>query len=925
MKSSTCSTVFLCLCCLFFTLQAAQRNEGAFRTASAMGESVESALHKAQRDALWEYAQTLSDRSFLREYEQKVEEFFQTHREDLIVSSEILEKKSRYGVYETTVRLRVNEDFFIDSFEAEGFLVEEQVEKPRVMVLLEEYEQNTPVHDNIVTHVIEGALTAQGYQLLEEEQLERVRQEDTDGEDLAALGFAHGADIIIRGRVDIAAPRVQTAYGVSQVSVPVNVNVRVIRADNAEIITSLSERVLKRTLDEYTARDDGLREGGEIISAGIDAAISAYWREHTRGLRRIELLAHSQSEEKLYDLESSFAKIPQIKQGHLRYVEQGRAVYDVEVLGTVQALRRQIEQHGVWRISALAPGRIALQEGERTTPGKISYDIDMPSLSVRSAQIEPIFPSRLRYYEENDIAEITVAGGGEQVDDLRVHVFIPRLMDMPTERAVSFSQGGEKTLSMPLLLNEEKLLEFSAERQVPAEVSLSYTIQGRRESREIMVPVRVYTRNGLDWNNLPSLGSFVTYQNPTIDRFARYVVAEYDRSTSLPDDLSDAIAIFSALREHGFTYVSDPVNIAASGLDQVYFPVQTLEKRTGDCDDFAVLYAALLSAIGIPTAFIVYDDHVLTMFNTGVYEKNADILGVDRNRVIIHNNQCWIPVETTMLSDTFFDAWSAAAQQFRQTVADGGRFDIVEVATAWQTYRPFDYRHTIDLPLENLLSSVTVDLSHVYEYARNSMFQAIEDLESRDTLSLTEKNRLGRLYARSGDFLAAREHFSGLVELYGESRAVRNNYACALLLTGDDGAAIGQIEEALTRGSFEEGLINKGLFYYVSDRSDGMDVFSDMVREVYTKTGSLDSFDRLLGIPVSTEPTERATDHSGEEQQIDRSRLQDMIRQQVLEDDFSGAGDTDSYGGNVMPFGGVRGADPTQIAEIADLLVWMDL
>jgi len=58
-------------------------------------------------------------------------------------------------------------------------------------------------------------------------------------------------------------------------------------------------------------------------------------------------------------------------------------------------------------------------------------------------------------------------------------------------------------------------------------------------------------------------------------------------------------------------------------------PRETLRLRTGDCDDLAVLYAALLENVGIDTALVDVGDHVLTMFDTGLLARQRRTAGAD--------------------------------------------------------------------------------------------------------------------------------------------------------------------------------------------------------------------------------------------------------------------------------------------------------
>lgn len=74
------------------------------------------------------------------------------------------------------------------------------------------------------------------------------------------------------------------------------------------------------------------------------------------------------------------------------------------------------------------------------------------------------------------------------------------------------------------------------------------------------------------------------------------------------DELGEIEAIFCFVRDH-IRYLKD-----ISGVETLSTPDKTLELRQGDCDDQAVLLAALLESIGYQTGF------KLTSYSSGQLE-----------------------------------------------------------------------------------------------------------------------------------------------------------------------------------------------------------------------------------------------------------------------------------------------------------------
>lgn len=64
--------------------------------------------------------------------------------------------------------------------------------------------------------------------------------------------------------------------------------------------------------------------------------------------------------------------------------------------------------------------------------------------------------------------------------------------------------------------------------------------------------------------------------------------------------------LFESLRAYGIDYVNERVEIG----DYLQYPIETLKRKNGDCEDQAILYASLLEAVGIKSAIIVIPGHV---------------------------------------------------------------------------------------------------------------------------------------------------------------------------------------------------------------------------------------------------------------------------------------------------------------------------
>ena len=140
------------------------------------------------------------------------------------------------------------------------------------------------------------------------------------------------------------------------------------------------------------------------------------------------------------------------------------------------------------------------------------------------------------------------------------------------------------------------------------------------------------------------------------------------------------MALFDALGAAGLRYIADPANpyggIVAGRptLDVVRLPRETLRQRAGDCDDLAVLYAALLQNVGIDTALVDVRDHVFVMFDTGLSRAAwASSAATARPCTSTPGAGSGSRSRSTLVGRPFSDAWRSAAE-----TRPRGRFTVIE-------------------------------------------------------------------------------------------------------------------------------------------------------------------------------------------------------------------------------------------------------
>ena len=268
------------------------------------------------------------------------------------------------------------------------------------------------------------------------------------------------------------------------------------------------------------------------------------------------------------------------------------------------------------------------------------------ALRVDRAQMEEVFASQKGRYRRSRWAGAPDVGV-EEPQAATLSVFVPGLMDAPTEREVVVRPKQSQDVPMSAVFGSS-LLALDQDRAVQADVRLTYRHKNRTRVEKTTTQFFVYRPGAISWEDTRAAAAFVTPSDPVVS-FARSVVAGRDGLRGRPAaQRDDGHALWNALSGYGLTYVPDPntpfsaVSDTRSAVDQVQYPRGLLASRTGDCDDMSVLYCAMLENVGIPTAFLDGPGHILMMFDSGVHPRNALALSLDESMYAVRDERVWI-------------------------------------------------------------------------------------------------------------------------------------------------------------------------------------------------------------------------------------------------------------------------------------------
>ena len=247
--------------------------------------------------------------------------------------------------------------------------------------------------------------------------------------------------------------------------------------------------------------------------------------------------------------------------------------------------------------------------------------------------------------------------GNDTAKNISIHLTSPN--NYFGEKVITISNlamGQQNTQEFSLSFNDS-ILNISSDDKITTDVEIEfYDSLNIKKSKRTSFDIDVSGRNYITWAYPEMTSSWVTSTQPAIRTFASRATGGTATFASLTEKLLAAYWIFETMRAYGIQYTTD----AHSSADYLQFPYETLKNKGGDCDDHAIMYAAMLEAIGIKSVLVLVPGHIFSGFMTN--EGNI------------------VPIETT--ASNFEQALSSGSSQY-QNITDKR---VMIPSDNWATY-----------------------------------------------------------------------------------------------------------------------------------------------------------------------------------------------------------------------------------------------
>lgn len=350
-----------------------------------------------------------------------------------------------------------------------------------------------------------------------------------------------------------------------------------------------------------------------------------------------------------------------------------------------------------------------------------------------------------------------------------------------------------KTIEVPLLADfSTELSQFSENGQFPAQVIIEYSLLGKKYTETKEVVISSYNRNTFNWSNPDAIVSLISPNDGSAIELSKTIIGIIRDNTHLGinQNLEYSMALFESLNTMGIIYERDlqtPYDeyYYLDDIDYIQFPYQTITYKAGDCDDLAVLFASMLSSVGINSTILFTEQDVICGIDLNITGSAATKQFSSLDRLINVDDVLYLPVSMKNLEKGYFEAWNIALDEIN-TSED---LSVTIVSDAWEAYTPIGLAEKAMFNLPDV-KDLNKRIANSYnKYQKNEITPVGKNLVKvyREDPSDSNSNAVGMAYLRMGNYdqalkwfgLAAANNNVAAMANIGQIYVVQNNYSSA--------------------------------------------------------------------------------------------------------------------------------------------------
>ncbi len=475
-------------------------------------------------------------------------------------------------------------------------------------------------------------------------------------------------------------------------------------------------------------------------------------------------------------------------------------------------------------IDATPANKLALDTAYAEKKKSLEFKSNAPHIVFEEVKLNRVFSAAYKQYADKPVGTVVIKNSGAQdYGNLKLTFAIKGYMDYPTTIDIpELKANSQQSIELNASFNN-KILDIDEDTGVQAEIALNYIRDGQNDAVTITQPMTIYGKNAIVWGESDMVGSFVTPKDNVLSDFVRTAINENKpRDRIINNSLLTAMTLFDVFGAHGIRYEADPntpySKLSDTSVDYVQFGRETLKVKSGDCDDLSVLMSASLENLGIETAILDVPGHLLMMFNTGLPEAKRSQISLDDDLLALRDGMVWVPVEATMIGQSFAEAWAEGARKYHKYEASH-QLKVTTLAQAWKEYKPVTLKpaaYTLTVPPTSLVEPVvTREKNILLEKTLDRMVSPYRTMANLDPSNIKARMQIAIIYARYGLYEKAEHELDEIQKIEPDNSAVQNNRGNIYFSKGDYERALENYSYAEKLDSNDAGIkMNLSMAYY---------------------------------------------------------------------------------------------------------------
>ncbi|HBO70053.1 MAG TPA: hypothetical protein DD658_07945 [Deltaproteobacteria bacterium] len=421
-------------------------------------------------------------------------------------------------------------------------------------------------------------------------------------------------------------------------------------------------------------------------------------------------------------------------------------------------------------------------------------------IEISTVTIGNVFSANYKWYLNNALGKLVVVNNvNVAFQNVKVSFRLKDFMDFATEKVVErLEPKGTATVPLMATLNN-RILDVSEDTPIQAEVTVTYHEKGEKQEASRALPLKVYSRNAITWEDPKRIANFITPKDPPVLDLTRDILRDAPVGPAGTEYLNEnvvvAMRIWSALGAMGVKFLASPNNPfekvsedPAFPVDYTQFPRDTLRRKSGECDDLTTLLASMFEGGTVRAVVLDYPGHMALAFDTG--SNDPEEIGLPVGKMIKYQDTFWIPLEATMVGSPFEEAADNALRSYKEMAAKGNA-SITDPREAWKVYEPA----TLPKPDQETLKADRAeyekrfnDSAEEYVSARyaalNSQIKTQLAAAAEDSDKMDLHMQAGIVAAQHGKFAEAEKSFGLILQSQPADPGALNNLGNVSFLQG---------------------------------------------------------------------------------------------------------------------------------------------